>query len=105
MYEDAPDTRHFGDRSEQAHQVFFGIAESGRQRRNADARLHRIDKAQHAVIARDDPRVGRDFLQPYGGAVIRQAFFETDQRMFAQRFDAFRLAMLLDILPTGVYRP
>jgi hypothetical protein len=84
MRKQAPASRQLWDGSQHAHEVRLGVAQRRWERANADAGLHRVDKAKHAVVARRHPGVRRDLLKPFSSAVIAERFVESDQRVMRQ---------------------
>jgi hypothetical protein len=105
VHQYAPDSRELGDRPQHAHQLRLRIAERSGQRGDADARAHRVQQAEHAVIAGDDACVGCDLAQPLRRAVLRHRLVEPCQRVSPEILHALRLAVPLDILAARVHRP
>ena len=79
--EQAPAACKFRDRAEHTHQVLLIISYRGRQRPDVHAGLHRIEEAQHTVVARRDGGAGRDLGKSLRDAVLAERFAEADRRM------------------------
>ena len=83
----------------------FGVAQQVGQRRDADARFHRVHQAQHAVVARGVAGVGHHLAQPLRRAVVRHRVVEADQVVLREFGHAGGLAVARDVFAAGVHRP